>query len=132
VAYLVPNLNHEEVKRAAIDSMFQSSRKIFGNTPSIQQIESKVPEQAAIEASDGENYDQYIDGTYIGQEEESPGSAGLQDDGIREQDFYCDKCGEHISQKVWDYSVGRFGRPLCYKCQKKLKDEQKGGVSHND
>ena len=30
VAYLVPNLNHEEVKRAAIDSMFQASKNLFG------------------------------------------------------------------------------------------------------
>ena len=30
VAYLVPNLNHKDVKQAAIDSMFQSSQKLFG------------------------------------------------------------------------------------------------------
>lgn len=69
VAYLVPNLDQADVKRAAIEAMFASSSNLFGVTPAIKapdiaQIESRVPEVAAIEASDGENYDQYVDGTY--------------------------------------------------------------------
>lgn len=126
VAYLVPNLNHDEVKKAAIENMFQSSQKIFGNAPSIQQIESKVPEQAAIEASDGEEYGQYVDGTYA----EMPDAVEPEyppDDAVRPQDFYCDKCGVHIAEKVWNYSVEKFDRPLCYKCQKIIRGEQTGG-----
>ena len=37
VAYLVPNLNHDEVKKAAIESMFLSSQRLFGNVPSVAQ-----------------------------------------------------------------------------------------------
>ncbi len=127
VAYLVPNLNHEEVKQAAIESMFQSTRNLFGraDAPSIQQIETRVPEHAAVEAADGEDYGEYIGGIY----EEADGgidTAGDMDDGIREQDFYCDKCGIHVSKKVWGYSVEKFERPLCYKCQKAVRDMQKG------
>ncbi|MDI6872651.1 MAG: hypothetical protein QME79_15125 [Bacillota bacterium] len=33
----------------------------------------------------------------------------------------CDQCGAPISQKVFRYSVERFDRPLCYKCQQKAK-----------
>jgi hypothetical protein len=49
--------------------MFASSSNLFGmapaiKAPAIEQIEAQVPEVAAIEASDGENYDQYVDGTY--------------------------------------------------------------------
>ena len=69
VAYLVPNLNNKDVKSAAIENMFQSSGNLFGTTPSVQQIESKVPENAAVEAADGENFDQYVDGTYTQNEE---------------------------------------------------------------
>lgn len=133
VAYLVPNLNHEEVKKAAIDNMFQSSQKLFNNTPSIQQIESRVPEQATIEASDGEMFDQYIDGTYTENTYTENDSDEADQDNldsnndIREQDFYCDKCGVHIEEKVWDYSVQKMGRPLCYKCQKAIKSQQRGG-----
>lgn len=127
VAYLVPNLDHEEVKNRAIDNMFQSSRKLFGgNVPNIHQIESKVPEQGAIEASDGEEYDEYIDGTYT-EAEDSVGNMQLSDDGKREQDFCCDKCGAVIQEKVWDYSVEKFNRPLCYNCQKIVRNEQRWG-----
>lgn len=120
VAYLVPNLNHKEVKQAAIDNMFQSSKKLFGGTdaPSVQQIESKVPEHAAIEAADGEDYDKYIDGSYKEEAVEGIGNPMPQDEGVRLQDLYCDKCGERVSQRVWNYSVEKYGRPLCYKCQK--------------
>ncbi len=130
VAYLVPNMQHDEVKQAAIDSMFNASGKIFGNTPSIQQIEAKVPEMAAIEASDGENYDQYIDGTYQNAqevvEEAEPVQAPVQPAPVQQAptepergaEWQCDKCGASISQKVWDYSIDHYGRPLCYKCQK--------------
>ncbi len=122
VAYLVPNLNHEDVKHAAIDSMFASSNRLFGKAPSIQQIESRVPEQAVIEASDGENFDQFIDGTY--QEptetiiEQAAEVVVESEERSREEDFMCDKCGEQISEKVWNYSVDHYNRPLCYKCQK--------------
>lgn len=123
VAYLVPNLNNGEVKRIAIESMFQSSQNLFGNAPSVQQIESRVPETAAVEASDGEDYDSYVDGSYVVHEApEAGGSVGAEE--VR-NDFYCDKCGDSIEEKVWDYSVAHFGRPLCYKCQKIVKG--KGG-----
>lgn len=123
VAYLVPNLNHKEVKQAAIDSMFQSSRNLFG-APSVQQIETRIPEDASAEASDGEDYDKYIDGTYKEEDTEGPDSPPAPDDGVRPQDFCCDKCGENISEKVWDYSVDKFGRPLCYKCQKAMRGQR--------
>lgn len=36
-----------------------------------------------------------------------------------ENDHKCDECGASISEKVSDYSVGRFGKPLCFDDQKK-------------
>lgn len=123
VAYLVPNLNHQDVKDAAIRYMFQSASNLFGGTPSVQQIESKVPESADIEAADGECFDEYVDGTYRQADEPVENEkTPVQSDGENQKewrnDFYCDKCGIHISEKVWDYSVDKYGRPLCYKCQK--------------
>ena len=121
VAYLVPNLNHQDVKQAAINSMFASSNRLFGKTPSIQHIESRVPDQAAIEASDGENFDQFVDGTYREPEEVvEPATETVveSEERSRSEDYCCDRCGTQITQKVWDYSVDKMGRPLCYKCQK--------------
>lgn len=127
VAYLVPNLNHSEVKQAAISSMFGSAQKLFGITPSVDQIETRVPEHASIEAADGENYDQYIDGTYT-EDTDQDNDFYSSDNGTRDQDLCCDKCGEHIEERVWDYSVDKFGRPLCYKCQKLERNGQRGGM----
>lgn len=31
---------------------------------------------------------------------------------------YCSECGTEISEKVHGYSLNKFGRPLCMKCQK--------------
>lgn len=31
----------------------------------------------------------------------------------------CLECGAEIPEKAYDYSVRHFGRPLCYKCQRK-------------
>ena len=123
VAYLVPNLNHEEVKQAAIDSMFQSSKNLFG-APRVQQIENRIPEHASAEAADGEDYDKYIDGTYKEEDTEGLDSLLDSDNDVRPQDFCCDKCGENISEKVWDYSVDKFGRPLCYKCQRAMRGQR--------
>lgn len=49
------------------------------------------------------------------------------DNEIRLQDFYCEKCGDPISRRVWQYSVEKFMWPLCYKCQKIVRAEQRGG-----
>lgn len=40
-------------------------------------------------------------------------------------DWYCEKCGEQINEKIWSRSVEIFGTPLCSKCQKLIKDQQK-------
>jgi len=45
----------------------------------------------------------------------------------RSMDFRCDKCNEVIPQKVWEYSIEHYDRPLCYKCQKIVRGEQRGG-----
>lgn len=34
------------------------------------------------------------------------------------QDLYCDQCGVHISEKAYEYSLNKYSRPLCMKCQK--------------
>lgn len=130
VAYLVPNLNHDEVKKAAINNMFQSTQNLFRTAPSVQQIETSVPEHAAIEASDGEDYDQFIDGTYQDVQEmqevpEPTQASKTQTEEMRVNDFCCDKCGNIIEEKVWNYAIDHYGRPLCYKCQKIVK--QQGG-----
>ena len=114
VAYLVPNLGNEEVKRAAIDNMFQSSGRLFGTPPSVQQIETRPPEGTPEQSAAYGDFDDYVDGTYK-EAENVPAQAPSEPE---RNGFYCDKCGEQIEEKVWDYSVQHYERPLCYKCQR--------------
>lgn len=32
--------------------------------------------------------------------------------------YACDECGTDIKERVYEYSLNKFGRPLCMKCQK--------------
>ena len=32
--------------------------------------------------------------------------------------YFCDECGTPINERVYGYSLNKFGRPLCMKCQK--------------
>lgn len=128
VAYLVPNLNNEDVKEAAIRSMFDASGKLFGTTPSIQHIESKAPENPDMGAQDGEVFDAYVDDTY--QEEDyrtedvMPPEQPVQEEDRRQrqEEWQCCRCGVVIQEKVYDYSNRKFGMPLCYRCQKEERE----------
>lgn len=127
VAYLVPNLDNEDVKRAAIDNMFLSSGRLFGSTPSVQQIETKPPEGNPEQSATAGDYDRYVDGTYKEMENVPQTDSSPQNQMTEEQrnDFYCDICGISIEEKVWDYSVQHYDRPLCYKCQRKVRGNGK-------
>ena len=127
VAYLVPNLDNEEVKRAAIDNMFQSSGRLFGDVPTVQQIETRPPEGNPEQSAAEGDYDSYVDGTYTEMENVPQADPSPQNQMTEEQrnDFYCDICGISIEEKVWDYSVQHYERPLCYKCQRKVRGNGK-------
>lgn len=36
----------------------------------------------------------------------------------RAVDFQCSRCGTIINERVYEYSINKFGEPLCIKCQK--------------
>lgn len=35
-----------------------------------------------------------------------------------ETGYHCDGCGIEVNERVYEYSLNKFGRPLCMKCQK--------------
>ena len=51
--------------------------------------------------------------------------------GNKEKDT-CWHCAAVISEKVADYSIKKFGLPLCYDCQRLPKQEYEKGVPDND
>lgn len=38
--------------------------------------------------------------------------------GQESTEYACDECGTDINERVYEYSLNKFGRPLCMKCQK--------------
>lgn len=36
----------------------------------------------------------------------------------QQEEYACENCGSVISEKVYGYSIDKFGRPLCVKCQR--------------
>ena len=120
VAYLVPNLDNEAVKMEAVHHFFSSAQELYGgvNTDNRKTlfVEDDAEEGMAYEtpATPIEESKSYV---------EAPVQPPKQAEEDRSRDFCCDKCGAQVSQKVWDYSVEKFGRPLCYSCQKAERGE---------
>ncbi len=63
-------------------------------------------------ASDRKAEDEDYPGDYRQAQQELPTQAA-EDTG-----YHCDECGAVINEKVYEYSLNKFGRPLCMKCQK--------------
>lgn len=134
VAYLVPNLDNADVKRVAIESMFASSRNLFGNGAMTERgiVEAKHPEDSGYnDVIEPEHPAEEIPVREVsakaGQPEPLQGVGRELTEEDRSQDFCCDKCGKVIPEKVWNYSVDKYDRPLCYNCQKIVRNEQRGG-----
>ena len=130
-----PDYNDPMVKQMLLQQAMQSVGNLFGNTqPVVQTISMPlVDEEADIPAEVCETEQSH--GKTIPEPQQSTVSQGRQVQpqggrpGITEQDramdFYCDKCGVVIKKEVWKYSSENFERPLCYKCQRIVKGEQK-------
>ena len=72
----------------------------------------------ASEIVDEENYAaDYQQGTHQEQVyQQTPPTQSQEDAG-----YYCDGCGAPINEKVYGYSLNKFGKPLCMKCQRGAK-----------
>ena len=113
VAYLVPNLDNERVKEEAVHHFFSSSQELYGG----QTQDAKKTIYVEDAAEEEQSYAAEQAEPEVVETQAEPAQMD------RSNDFYCDKCGIQIQEKVWDYSVQHFGRPLCFACQK----AEKGG-----
>lgn len=126
-----PDYSDPVIKQMMLQQAMQSVGNIFGNTsPVIQTI--SIPETANVE----DEVDALADVTQELSEEENLQNKDIAnscpaDNEVREEDFYCDKCGCSIDERVWDYSYGNFGQPLCVNCQKKVYGENTEYTCHH-
>lgn len=115
-----PDYNDPMVKQIMLQQCMQSVGNLFGNIQPVVHTVS-IPHHEEDDAMDYESIETVAEVNILEKEEED-----------RSQDFCCDKCGSVIPEKVWNYSHENFGRPLCFKCQRIVKNEQKGGRQHEN
>lgn len=108
-----PDYNDPLVKQMMLQQCMQSVGNLFGNVQPVMQTIS-IPKEDEIDLSVDSDFEQSNYEAPIQDQEED-----------RTQDFSCDQCGSVIPEKVWNYSVEKLGRPLCYKCQKLIENQQK-------
>ncbi len=137
-----PDYNDPMIKQMLLQQAMQSVGNLFGNVhPVVQTISiPSVDDEAEIQADVCEEglfqevsmpESQQPEETQPVQREQSQrqpqGASQVMTESDRIADFFCDKCAAVIRKSVWEYSNENFGRPLCYKCQRIIKSEQKGG-----
>lgn len=128
-----PDYNDPLVKQMMLQQCMQSVGNLFGAAPVVQTI--SIPQSADVDddidiPEEPAEREETPPAQYTGpdrQHVETPVQEPMQETEDRTQDFCCDKCGIVIPRKVWDYSYENLGRPLCYKCQRIVKNDQRGG-----
>lgn len=137
-----PDYNDPMVKQLLLQQAMQSVGNLFGNVqPVVQTIsipvaddEVEIPVDVCEEGQfqgvqkEAMTEPQQPTAPQSEQQQEQLSNVGrVMEEKDRIQDFRCDKCDSVVPQKVWDYSIENYGRPLCYKCQRIVKREQRGG-----
>ena len=145
VAYLVPNLDHPDVKAEAVKHFFTSAQEIYGGGATEQRrqviVEDDSPEEHSYETTgrgvgqpepqsyrQEPQYENYPEG-YPPMEEarraEQRQVDRRQAEAEAQPDFdptVCCVCGKKCSNGVVKYSQQQYGRTLCMNCQR-----QQGG-----
>lgn len=130
VAYLVPNLNNEDVKAEAIRHMFTSAQELYGgHTPEARK--AVFVEDDVEEGMEYETPGKPITGSHA--YEQTPPEPPRQTQQRQQQvaetapDFdptICSECGAKCSNGVVKYSQEQYGRTLCMSCQRKQGGNQ--------
>jgi len=126
VAYLVPNLNNPEVKARAIDGFFAGAQALYGHDA------ANISQARVIDVSGDDDDEAPMIPSNISDAGEPPKDDyqdGMPDflndpEPSQQSGPCCDVCGAEISEKVYNYSIDKFGKPLCFNCQKKARNQQ--------
>lgn len=124
-----PDYNDPMVKQMMLQQCISSVGNIFGNTTPVTQTISISRTPDMDEEADTVDADVVPEPEKAARPRAEP-EAGTEPprevftEEQRDMDFCCDRCGKQIPEKVWDYSLEHYGRPLCYDCQ---RAERKAG-----
>lgn len=126
-----PDYTDPEVRKAMLSQGMNSIGSLFGATPTIAAIPDTLtggeidefnPEEfadnpafASEQAEDSDVVDEEQEQNWFDREQPT---APQQDVRPQQEEYACENCGSVISEKVYGYSIDKFGRPLCVKCQR--------------
>ncbi|MCI8442542.1 MAG: hypothetical protein HFG27_08430 [Provencibacterium sp.] len=117
IAHVVPNLDAPEIRAAVAQGYLQSMGLLF-----------ERPAAAALPGREAVPAEHLTDDAPLALEapdfpEEPAEPAGIEDYAIPADGppLECADCGKDITQKVFDYSANKYGRPLCFVCQNREK-----------
>lgn len=137
-----PDYTDPEVKRAFLTQGMNSIGSLFGaqampltTTPALEVSSSLSsgdsmfnPEEfadnpafASDMVTDGEGNVEQPERNWFDQNPQEAQEAHHEQQAPPQQEatgYACDGCGAEISEKVYSYSLDKFGRPLCIKCQR--------------
>lgn len=130
-----PDYSDARVRQAMLQQGMNSMGNMFGASAVPPAMEQIAFSQEAFDNSfnPDENLDNPAFASDIpvdeGYEEDYQQSSNQEQHGMEiderdRDDWFCEKCGEHINEKIWTYSVENFGTPLCQKCQKLVKEQE--------
>lgn len=126
-----PDYTDPEVRKAMLSQGMNSIGSLFGATPTIAAIPDTLtggeidefnPEEfadnpafASEQTEDSDVVDEEQEQNWFDREQPI---APQQDVRPQQEEYACENCGSVISEKVYGYSIDKFGRPLCVKCQR--------------
>ncbi len=133
-----PDYNDPLIKQMLLQQAMQSVGNLFGNVQPVMQTIS-IPQAADEEVDLPADVYAEPSGSQKPEENHTTQKGNFENKQVpetthgqemtekdRSQDFCCDKCGIVIPKRVWSYSYENMGRPLCYTCQKAVKNQQGG------
>lgn len=126
-----PDYSDPMVRQAMLAQGMNSINNMFGtpavsvkrvdfDNDNIYDVEADFSNPAfASEAQDDDYSDDYIQPEVVEESTPEPTHQELVQTGqTQETGYRCSSCSETINERVYEYSINKFGRPLCIKCQR--------------
>lgn len=122
-----PDFSDPQVRQAMLAQGMNSVNNMFGTSQIAVKTVDFEAENNTFDPADLDNpaytSESEIENDYPPMEETEPDIASdtaqeEETEPDRSADFQCSRCGEIINERVYEYSINKFGEPLCIKCQR--------------
>ena len=122
-----PDFSDPQVRQAMLAQGMNSVNNMFGTSQIAVKTVDFEAENNTFDPADLDNpayaSESEIENDYPPMEEKEPDIASdtaqeEETEPDRSADFQCSRCGEIINERVYEYSINKFGEPLCIKCQR--------------